>query len=89
MAVILPRRSFLAGFAAAFAAPAIVRAESLMALPAFKPATFEEIVGLTLQSYSTELEDVVLKMNALLRRLTAHGLIGPPVAWVPTIHGEN
>lgn len=31
--LILPRRAFLAGMAAALAAPAIVRAESLMKLP--------------------------------------------------------
>lgn len=33
MPVILPRRKFLAGLAAAIAAPAIVRVESLMKLP--------------------------------------------------------
>lgn len=36
MSLILPRRRFLAGLAAAFAAPAIVRAESLMPVKALK-----------------------------------------------------
>jgi hypothetical protein len=35
--LILPRRRFLAGLAAAFAAPAIVRAESLMPVRALAP----------------------------------------------------
>ena len=37
MSLILPRRRFIAGLAAAFAAPAIVRAESLMPIKAVRP----------------------------------------------------
>lgn len=41
MSLILPRRRFLAGLAAAFAAPAIVRAESLMPVKSLASCSWE------------------------------------------------
>jgi hypothetical protein len=77
----IERRSFLKGISALFAAPAIVRAESLMPIrgiivpiwpgETITPwPTLSEIVETTLRNRSGQIADMLLSNNALFQRLS-------------------